>query len=158
MAKPKHIVVADDEEGVRFILAEILSEAGYRVSTAGNGEALRKIVAGSDRVDLVVLDAVMPGERSRTLAAHLRDLRIFVVAISGHPVVMKLALDRDLQLLEKPFRAIALEAAIEEALVSGKYGQRGASPARSRRLYLDDDRRIVRFDASRRDRSATKQY
>ncbi len=86
MATPEHIIIAGDNEGVSLILADVLSEAGYRVSIAGNGEAVRKIVARSDRVDLVVLDSLTPGERSTSLADHLRDLRIPVVAISGHPL------------------------------------------------------------------------
>jgi DNA-binding NtrC family response regulator len=130
MATPKHIVVADDNEGVRLILAEILSDSGHRVSIASNGEVLREIVEGGDRVDLVVLDSFMPGEHSMTLAAYLGDLRIPVVAMSGHPLRIRSAFERGLQLLEKPFRASALEAAIEEAFASGKYGQRNAADAR----------------------------
>ncbi|MEI9987933.1 MAG: response regulator [Aliidongia sp.] len=129
MAAPKHIVVADDDEGVRMILAEVLSEDGHRVSIVSNGEALREIVARNDRVDLVVLDSLMPGEPSTTLSAHLGALRIPVVAISGHPLRMRSAFERGLQLLEKPFRVTALEAAIEEAFASGEYGQRKAHTA-----------------------------
>ena len=139
MTAPKHIVVVDNDEGVRSVLAEILREAGYRVSTAGNGEALRAIVAQRDRIELVVLDAVMPGERSRTLAAHLGDLRIFVVAISGHPLEMRSAVEQGLQLLGKPFRAAALEEAVDAAFASGKYGQRMALPAGDRQLTDRDD-------------------
>jgi DNA-binding NtrC family response regulator len=128
MTAPKHIVVADDEAGVRSIVAEILRDAGYRVSTVGNGAALRAILGEPDRVDLVVLDALMPGERSRTLLAHLRELRIFVVAMSGHPVAMATAGELGLQLLEKPFRAAALEAAVDVAFASGTYGQRATLP------------------------------
>jgi DNA-binding NtrC family response regulator len=94
MATPEHIIVAADNEGVSLILVDVLSEAGYRVSIAGNGEAVRKIVARSDRVDLVVLDSLTPDERSTSLTDHLRDLRIPVVAISGHPLRMGSAFER----------------------------------------------------------------
>jgi len=124
MATPRHIIVADDDESVRLTLAEILSEDGYSVSLARNGEAVREIVGRGVRVDLVVLDSLMPGEPSASLAAHLGDLRIPVVAISGHPLRMRSAAEQGLQLLEKPFRIEALEAAIEEAFASGKFGQR----------------------------------
>jgi DNA-binding NtrC family response regulator len=129
-ATSKHIIVADDDEGVRTILAEVLSESGHRVSVASNSEAVREIVGGDDPVDLVVLDSLMPGEDTRSLAAHLGNLRIPVVAMSGHPRRMRSAFEGGLQLLEKPFRVEALEAAIEEAFASGKYGQRGATVAR----------------------------
>ena len=139
MVAPKHIVVAEDDADVRSILAAILRDAGYRVSTAGNGEAVRAIVARRDRIDLVVLDAVMPGERSRTLSAHLGDLRIFVVAMSDNPGAMRSAGKQGLQMLEKPFRAAALEEAVDAAFASGKYGQRMALPAGDRQLTDRDD-------------------
>jgi two-component system OmpR family response regulator len=126
MADPKHIIVADDDEGVRLTLAEILADSGNSVSTARDGKGLRDILARSDPVDLVVLDSLMPGELSASLADYLGDLRIPVVAISGHPLRMQYAVELGLQLLEKPFRIEALEAAIEEAFASGNYGQRRA--------------------------------
>jgi DNA-binding NtrC family response regulator len=126
MAEPKHIIVADDDEGVRLTLAEILTESGNKVSTARDGKGLRDILARGARVDLVVLDSLMPGERSASLADYLGNLRIPVVAISGHPLRMQSAFEMGFQLLEKPFRIEALEAAIEEAFASGKYGQRRA--------------------------------
>jgi two-component system, OmpR family, response regulator len=124
MADSKHIIVADDDEGVRLTLAEILTDSGNKVSTARDGKALREILARSDPVDLVVLDSLMPGEPSASLADYLGDLRILVVAISGHPLRMQFAVEMGLQLLEKPFRIEELEAAIEEAFASGEYGQR----------------------------------
>jgi len=127
MATPRHIIVADDDESVRATLAEILSEDGYQVSLASNGAAVREILGRGVRVDLVVLDSLMPGEPSASLAAHLGDLRIPVVAISGHPLRMRSAAEQGLQLLEKPFRIEALEAEIEEAFASGKFGQRRAT-------------------------------
>jgi DNA-binding NtrC family response regulator len=127
MATPRHIIVADDDESVRATLAEILSEDGYQVSLASNGAAVRAILGRGVRVDLVVLDSLMPGEPSASLAAHLGDLRIPVVAISGHPLRMRSAAEQGLQLLEKPFRIEALEAEIEEAFASGKFGQRRAT-------------------------------
>ena len=138
MTAPKHIVVADDEAGVRSIVAEILRDAGYRVSTVGNGAALRAILGEPDRVDLVVLDTLMPGEHSRTLSTHLRELRIFVVAMSGHPMAMTTAGERGLQLLEKPFRAAALEAAVDTAFASGIFGQRLALPGSDQQLTPTD--------------------
>jgi two-component system, OmpR family, response regulator len=138
VAATKHIVVADDDEGVRFVLAEILSELGHRVSIASNGKALREIVDRRDRVDLVVLDSLMPGEDSMALAAHLGDLRIPVVAISGHPLTMMEALEQGRQLLEKPFGIAALMAAIEEAFASEEYGRRMTSSTSVRQAAEDE--------------------
>ena len=49
----------DDEEGLRKVLEKILTHAGFRVSTAGNGqEAIEKIKQNS--FDLLITDVRMP--------------------------------------------------------------------------------------------------
>ncbi|MFD2854748.1 response regulator transcription factor [Seohaeicola zhoushanensis] len=57
----KHILVCDDEVDLREMVQEYLEKRGFRVSTAGGGEALRAIVAAGG-VDLIVLDINMPKE------------------------------------------------------------------------------------------------
>ena len=55
-----HILVVEDDEGMRDVLCDLLHEAGYDVTTAGNGEealdALGELGAGDDGPDLIVLD------------------------------------------------------------------------------------------------------
>ena len=54
------ILVADDEESIRWVLGERLEKAGYRVEYASDGtEALEKVL--SERFSLVLLDIKMPG-------------------------------------------------------------------------------------------------
>lgn len=59
MAEPLHILVVDDEEGLRFTLSVLLKKKGYRVSTAENGrvalEALQTLAP-----DFVLCDLRMP--------------------------------------------------------------------------------------------------
>jgi len=56
----KHILVVDDDDGVRGFLCRLLEQAGYTVSEAPGGElALAKVA--SERPDLVSLDLSMPG-------------------------------------------------------------------------------------------------
>jgi len=53
------VLVVDDEKDVRWLLSNILSDAGYEVRTAGNGfEALEALA--SQGADVVILDAMMP--------------------------------------------------------------------------------------------------
>ena len=125
MAEQKHILVVDDEGGVRFVVVEMLKEHGYRVSAAGGGEAMRVFLKGEDPVDEIILDALMPGESSAALAMHAKELRLPVVMISGSPAAMQFAIENDLQLLEKPFKMKDLFAALDLAFASGEFGQRG---------------------------------
>ncbi len=55
------VLVVDDEEGVRQLAYDILSERGYTVLTANDGLQALECLKGSPDVKLVVLDMVMPG-------------------------------------------------------------------------------------------------
>ncbi len=67
-----HIVVVDDEEGIRSTLEEYLELHGFRVSTAPDGPALR-CLAARESFDLAILDIAMPGEDGLSLARFLRE-------------------------------------------------------------------------------------
>jgi len=71
MAEPSHIVVVDDEPEICELLAEYLSHAGFVVSTADGGQAMRRILEERP-ADLVILDINMPGEDGLSLARYLR--------------------------------------------------------------------------------------
>jgi len=53
------ILIVDDEQPLRELLADVLESDGHRVMTAGNGREALTIVA-RDRPDLVVSDVMMP--------------------------------------------------------------------------------------------------
>ena len=83
-AGPRRIVVADDEPGLRLLLAATLSGAGYEVLQASNGlEAVRLCEGG--RVDLLLTDLVMPDHEGLETIRRMRQERpnIPVVAMSG---------------------------------------------------------------------------
>ncbi len=79
------ILVVDDEEGILKLLHTLLSQAGYAVIDASNGEAALAKLNGPNRIDLVITDLVMPQKEGleliRGLHASRPDLK--VVAISG---------------------------------------------------------------------------
>src|SRR3546814_11369898 len=64
----KHIVVVDDEPGIRETIQEYLELHDYRVPAAGGGAELRRAVEVND-VDLVLLDIRMPVEDGLSLAS-----------------------------------------------------------------------------------------
>ncbi|MEQ8356156.1 MAG: response regulator [Kiloniellaceae bacterium] len=71
MQGQKHIVVVDDEPGIRETIQEYLELHDFRVTPADGGERLRDVI-GADDVDLVLLDIRMPGEDGLSLARYLR--------------------------------------------------------------------------------------
>jgi DNA-binding response OmpR family regulator len=121
-------LLVDDNELVRDAVAEQLVAQGHRVSVATDGETMRQFLDTPDPVDLIVLDALMPGEPAVTLALHARDRGIKLVMISGSPDKMKEYQDKADQLLRKPFRFEELRRAIELAMASDTFGQRGKDP------------------------------
>jgi DNA-binding response OmpR family regulator len=76
-----NIVVIEDEPGIVDFLQRGLTAAGFRVRSAGDGESGLKL-ALSDRVDLVVLDLMLPGRSGAEILAELVDQR------PGLPVIV----------------------------------------------------------------------
>jgi DNA-binding response OmpR family regulator len=67
----KRILVVDDEEDVQILIQRILTDAGFDVESAGDGQlALERIE--DRRPDLVVLDLMMPGLDGWGVLEHLR--------------------------------------------------------------------------------------
>lgn len=56
-----HILVVDDDQGLRELTGAFLQDHGYRVALAGDGASMRAEIA-RQRPDLIVLDIMMPGE------------------------------------------------------------------------------------------------
>ena len=122
MGQPKHILVVDDDGDVRDVLVEILQNDNYSVSSVANGALMRDFLETDDAVDCVVLDALMPGESSISLAHHLKEVGTPLVMISGSHDAMEYAEKNGLQLLRKPFHTQELYSALNTALASGEFG------------------------------------
>ncbi len=147
MAEAAHILIVDDNAEMRDLLGRALRREGYRVSAAGDGKGMRAALA-DERIDLVLLDLMLPGEDGLTLC---RDLR----ATSALPVIMLTAkgeeLDRVLGLkmgaddyIPKPFSTLELLARIEAVLRRAKGATQPAEAPRRVRFagwILDIDRR-----------------
>ncbi|MEI8393749.1 MAG: response regulator [Rhodospirillaceae bacterium] len=125
MDKMPHILVVDDDREIRALLTRFLGSHGYRVSSAKDGgEMIKTLDAG--RIDLIILDIMLPGEDGLSLCRRLR-------AGSSTPIIMLTAVgdetDRIVGLemgaddyLPKPFNPRELLARIKAVL------RRGAGP------------------------------
>jgi CheY-like chemotaxis protein len=117
------ILVVDDEPSVRATLSLCLRAAGYETICAEDGRAAQQLITDFNP-SAIVTDVFMPGQDGLGLMNWLRDqqLTIPVVAISGHVRTMEfdgLSMARRLgavTILEKPFPAGALAAAVDSAL------------------------------------------
>ena len=76
------VLLADDTDAVRDVTRRILEGAGYRVLDAADGyDALARFERAPGAVDLVVLDAVMPGLNGPEVFNRMRALRPDLPAI-----------------------------------------------------------------------------
>ncbi len=119
MNSPAHCLVVDDDPEIRELVAAFLGRHGYRVTTAADGRAMFRTLEDG-RIDLVILDLMLPGEDGLGLCRRLR-------ATSNLPVIMLTALgeetDRILGLemgaddyLAKPFNPRELLARVKAVL------------------------------------------
>jgi CheY-like chemotaxis protein len=105
------ILLAEDDEMVRSWVVRVLRSAGYKVLTAADGaEAIELYVKHHDRIDLALLDVIMPRRSGREVhrAIRARNPELPVLFSSGysHDVADVGELTRpDLQLLLKPYDA-----------------------------------------------------
>ena len=118
----ERILVVDDELPIRALTSEILSHAGYLVTTAASGdEALHRLEIAT--YDLVIADMRMPGMDGATLYDQICErwpqmdhLVVFITGdVEGERTSRRLARG-DVRYLEKPFDTNALLGTVRAAL------------------------------------------
>jgi CheY-like chemotaxis protein len=113
------ILVVDDDRTVRATIAAALTELGYGVRAAADGESALAMVR-EKAPSLVILDYMMPGmdgaEVAREIAAI--DEEIQVIFSTGHAALraLRTAAGEDVKILEKPFTLDELDALVRERL------------------------------------------
>lgn len=124
--QPGHetILLVEDEDTVRRLLAHLLERRGYRVLQAANAEdAIELFAARASEIHLVLTDIIMPGMSGRALAERLRDSRpetrvVFMSGYTNDVLARTGALSAGMSFLQKPLRPEVLAAKIREALDS----------------------------------------
>ena len=147
-----HVLVCDDERDIVAALKIYLEADGYHVLTASNGrEALE--VCGKEKVDLILLDIMMPGMDGITAMSRLREF-------SNVPIILLTAKSEDTDkvlglnvgaddYITKPFNPVEVLARVRSQL--RRYLQLGGSapkPAvlRIGGVELDDNAKTVTLD------------
>jgi two-component system nitrogen regulation response regulator GlnG len=115
----KRILVADDEESIRWVLSKSLSKQGYQVDLASNGqEAL--LMSRKQSYDLAVLDIKMPGLSGLELLSKFQEecpraLVVIMTAESSMKNAVEAMKRGAYDYLTKPFDLDALDAIIFKA-------------------------------------------
>lgn len=116
-----HVLVVDDDEDLRDGIADLLMDAGYRVSTASNGaEALERMRTGT-LPDVVLLDLMMPDtdgfafRRAQRADPRLADVPVVAMTASGRATTTVDELHA-LATLHKPFEVNVLFELVDRAV------------------------------------------
>ncbi|MFV3316406.1 response regulator [Pseudomonas sp. NY15374] len=113
------LLVVDDDDEIRELLCDYLTDAGYYVLAAADGEQMRQQMA-RHKVELVVLDLMLPGEDGLSLCRQLQaqpGLAVIMLSAKGSTLdrIIGLEVGAD-DYLSKPFEPRELIARIKAVL------------------------------------------
>lgn len=115
----EHLLVVDDDQQLRELLARYLGEQGFRVSTAADARGMDDLLA-HEQPDLIILDLMLPGEDGLSIARRMRaknHIPIIMLSARGEEVdrIVGLEVGAD-DYLPKPFNPRELLARIRAVL------------------------------------------
>jgi len=120
MDAPDHILIVDDDAEIRSLLCLYLVKNGLRVTAVAEGRAMAQAL-DAGRIDLIVLDLMLPGDDGLTLCRNLRakssDIPIIMLTARGEESekVRGLATGAD-DYIVKPFSVPELLARVRALL------------------------------------------
>jgi two-component system cell cycle sensor histidine kinase/response regulator CckA len=123
------ILVAEDNESLRELAQENLDALGYRLILASNGiEAVELFKANAKKIDLVILDVVMPAMSGPDAYLEMRQLRpdlpvLFTTGYTAEAAAVTSMVEKGAALLQKPYGSKSLSRAIRSALEKKGPGQ-----------------------------------
>ena len=155
MTAAPHILIVDDHRELRDLVSRVLVKEGFRVSTAADGKAMRRVLADA-RIDLVLLDLMLPGEDGLALCRALRadsNIPIIMLTAKGEEVdrVIGLEMGAD-DYLAKPFGSRELIARIRAVLRRSRMANASEAQRHAMRYHFDrwtlntEARELVRDD------------
>ena len=138
MSQKKQVLVVDDDQAIRELLAEYLTKNNYEVLTAEDGVEMHQKLSESSP-DLIILDIMLPGDDGFTLCQHIRQN-------SNVPIIMLTAnsdeMDRILGLeigaddyIAKPFSPRELLARIKALLRRSDFANQVDETAEKARYF-----------------------
>jgi len=122
------ILLVEDDPEVRKINSNLLKMRGYRVLSAENGSEAVELYTRNRQIDLVMLDAVMPGMNGGETLARLREINpeVKTLVVSGYPreiISGRMVLPEDVEFMSKPVRPQLLYDAVKKLLTGEVTGE-----------------------------------
>ncbi|MFW2372465.1 MAG: ATP-binding protein [Gammaproteobacteria bacterium] len=121
----EHILLVEDDDSLRTLFTIMLSEIGYQITTAANGdEALLLVEEKGLRPDLMITDVIMPGMSGSVLIDRLSKTMpnlkfIYMSGYTDDSISHHGVLDSDTPFIQKPFNTEDIIAKINEVMAAG---------------------------------------
>jgi two-component system cell cycle sensor histidine kinase/response regulator CckA len=117
------ILLVEDDESVRGLMADLLTDAGYSVLSSGRPTAAIAVASTVGSLDLLVTDVIMPDMSGRDLAHRLEAERpglhvLYVSGYAGEALTRLGGIQRGEHFLSKPFSERGLLEAVATALAA----------------------------------------
>lgn len=123
------VLIVDDEESMRLLVARALAMDGHNVTTASDGAEALEILGGTDGpFDLMLTDIQMPVMDGIALAlSAARDFpEVAILLMTGYAEQRERASGLNAiahDVISKPFSVADIRTAVADALASGKKAQ-----------------------------------
>jgi PAS domain S-box-containing protein len=118
-AQRASILVVDDDDDVRDLVAAMLEELGHRVTVAANGRTALELLSRDERFDLLLADVAMPGLSGVEVARAAREQehapRVLYATGYADLGAYRPGLEGE-DLIRKPYRMADLAARVDRAL------------------------------------------
>jgi len=131
MNERAHLLIVDDDREIRSLLSQYLEKHEFRTTAVPDGREMRRAMERT-RIDLVVLDLMLPGEDGLTICREVRSrsqVPIIMLTARGEDVdrIVGLELGAD-DYMPKPFNPRELLVRIKAVLRRAAHAPRDPSP------------------------------
>jgi len=119
------VLLAEDAPDVRLFTKMYLEELGYKVIEAADGEdAINKFTLDKDKIQLVLLDVIMPKKNGEEVYYEIKKIRpdikaLFMSGYTADVMHKQGIIEKGFKFIMKPFSPIKLSEKIREVLKNG---------------------------------------
>ncbi len=138
-----HILIVEDDPEIRTMVTRFLIRNGCRVTATADGSSMSRAIAAA-RIDLVILDIMLPGEDGLSICRRLRSsssVPIIMLTAAGDPVARVVGLEMGADdYVAKPFDPHELLARVRAVLrraAALPHAEKAAGPMRFAGWQLD---------------------
>jgi len=126
------ILLAEDDEAVRSLTEQVLTEFGYRIISAVDGQdAVQKYLANKDSIQMLLFDLIMPNRNGKEAYDEIRKVcpGVRILFMSGYTadIIDTKNLEDGAEIIEKPFSSNDLARKVRTLLDSERSGREQAA-------------------------------